>query len=109
MIPVKIKGCPYIVSTDEARITAGTGGLVAACERGQSLFGYPNIIDIGDETAPKIIAKLRLEVSDPANCFKVANETPPGIPGTAPGTTAKRDVSLTIPTMRRCSLAVFRM
>lgn len=86
MIPVKIKGNPYIISTDEAGGAAGPGGLAGACARGQSLFGYPNIIDVSDETNPKIIAKLRLEVSDPANCLKVANETPPDFPGTAPGT-----------------------
>ena len=46
----------------------------------------PNIIDVSDETNPKIIAKLRLEVSDPAKCLQVANNTPPDPPGTAPGT-----------------------
>jgi len=83
---VKIKGHPYIVSADEAGGAAGPGGLAGACARGQSLFGYPNIIDVSDETNPKIIAKLRLEVSDPAKCLQVANNTPPDPPGTAPGT-----------------------
>ena len=86
MVPVKIKGQPYIVSADEAGGAAGPGGLAGACARGQSLFGYPNIIDVSDETNPKIIAKLRLEVSDPAKCLQVANNTPPDPPGTAPGT-----------------------
>ena len=86
MVPVKIKGHPYIISTNEAGGAGGPGGLAGACARGQSLFGYPNIIDVSDETAPKIIAKLRLEVSDPANCFLVASQTPPDAPGTAPGT-----------------------
>ncbi len=86
MIPVKIKGHPYIISTDEAGGAAGPGGLAGACARGQSLFGYPNVIDVGDETNPRIIAKLRLEVSDPANCLKLASQTPPDAPGTAPGT-----------------------
>jgi hypothetical protein len=40
-------------------------GLAGACARGQSLFGYPNIIDVSDETNPKIIAKFMLELSDP--------------------------------------------
>ena len=86
MVPVKIKGHSYIVSADEAGGAAGPGGLAGACARGQSLFGYPNIIDVSDETNPKIIAKLRLEVSDPAKCLQVANNTPPDPPGTAPGT-----------------------
>ena len=86
MIPVKIKGRPYIVSTDEAGGASGAGGWAAACARGASAFGYPQIIDVSDETNPKIIAKLRLEVSDPANCSALLAKTPPDAPGTAPGT-----------------------
>jgi hypothetical protein len=86
MVPVKIKGHPYIISSDEAGGAGGPGGLAGACARGQSLWGYPQIIDVADETNPKIIAKLRLEVSDPANCLQQVNETPPDAPGTAPGT-----------------------
>ena len=86
MIPVKIKGHPYLISTDEAGGASGAGGWAAACTRGASAFGYPQIIDVGDETKPKIIAKLRLEVNDPANCSALLAETPPDPPGTAPGT-----------------------
>jgi len=86
MIPVKIKGHPYIISTDEAGGAGGVDGWAGACARGASAFGYPQIIDVGDETNPKIIAKLRLEVSDPANCSQLLAETPPDFPGTAPGT-----------------------
>ena len=86
MIPVKIRGRPHIISTNEAGGASGAGGWAAACARGASPFGYPNIIDVTDETNPKIIAKLRLEVSDPANCSALLAETPPDPPGTAPGT-----------------------
>src|SRR2546425_5994057 len=86
MIPVKIKGHPYLISTDEAGGAGGAGGWAAACARGASAFGYPQIIDVGDETNPKFIAKLRLEVNDPANCSALLAETPPDPPGTAPGT-----------------------
>jgi len=86
MIPVKIKGHPYIISTDEAGGAGGAGGWAAACARGASAFGYPQIIDVADITNPKIIAKLRLEVSDPANCAALLEGTPPDVPGTAPGT-----------------------
>ena len=86
MIPVKIKGHPYIISTDEAGGAGSFDGWAAACTRGQSAFGYPQIIDVGDETNPTIIAKLRLEVSDPANCSLLLSETPPDPPGFAPGT-----------------------
>ena len=47
MYPVTIKGHPYIISSDEA---GGVGGWAAACARGASSFGYPQIIDVGDET-----------------------------------------------------------
>jgi LVIVD repeat len=86
MIPVKIKGHPYLISTDEAGGAGGAGGWAAACARGASAFGYPQIIDVRDETNPKIIAKLMLEVSDPANCSALLAGTPPDPPGTAPGT-----------------------
>src|SRR5205807_10429708 len=86
MIPVKIRGRSYIISTDESGGAGGAGGWAAACARGASPFGYPNIIDVNDERNPKIIAKLRLEVSDPANCSALFAETPPDVPGTAPGT-----------------------
>ena len=83
MIPVKIKGHPYLISTDES---VPAGGWAAACARGASAFGYPRIIDVSDETNPKIIAELQLEVSDPANCSALLAGTPPDPPGTAPGT-----------------------
>ena len=83
MYPVTIKGHPYIISSDEA---GGVGGWAAACARGASAFGYPQIIDVGDETKPNIIAKLMLEVNDAANCSLLLSQTPPDPPGTAPGT-----------------------
>jgi hypothetical protein len=86
MIQVKINGHPYIITTDEAGGAGGAGGWAAACTRGASPFGFPQIIDIADVTNPKIVAKLRLEVSDPANCAALFAETPPDVPGTAPGT-----------------------
>jgi hypothetical protein len=86
MHPVKIKGRPYIISSDEAGGAGGSGGWAAACPRGASAFGYPQIIDVSDETKPKIIAKLMLEVNDPANCSALLARTPPDFPGTAPGT-----------------------
>ena len=86
MIPVKINGHPYIISTNEAGGAGGAGGWAAACARGVGAFGYPQIIDVADITNPKIIAKLRLEVSDPANCAALLAGTPSDVPGTAPGT-----------------------
>ena len=88
MIPVHIKGHPYIISTDEAGGAGGATGWAGACARGASPFGFPQIIDVADVRNPKIIAKLRLQVSDPDpnKCLALLAETPPDFPGTAPGT-----------------------
>ena len=86
MIPLKINGHPYVLTIDEAGAASASDGWPGACTRGFPAFGYPQIIDVADETNPKIIAKLRLQVDDPANCEALRLETPPDVPGTAPGT-----------------------
>jgi len=89
MMAVHINGHPYLISTDEAGGAGGSDGWAGACSRGASPFGYPQIIDVADIKNPKIIAKLRLQVSDPANCAALLAETPPDFspPGVAvPGT-----------------------
>ena len=64
------------------------GGWAAACARGASPFGYPQIIDVSDETNPKIIAKLMLEVNDPANCSRCSSDAA-GSPEPRPGRTCR--------------------
>ena len=103
MLPVTIKGHPYIISSDEAGGAGGVGGWTAACARGASAFGYPMIIDVADETKPKIIAKLMLEVNDPANCALLLNQTPPDAPGTAPGTNLPAESGTTNYSGERCT------
>jgi hypothetical protein len=72
-IPVKIRGKPYIIFVDEG----GSGGISspaqrqAACAAGLTPFPLARIIDISDETKPKVVSRLGLEVHDPANCAKV--------------------------------------
>jgi hypothetical protein len=72
-IPVKIGGKPFIIFVDEG----GSGGLsstaqaTAACAAGFPPFPMARIIDISDETNPKIVSRLALEIHDPANCGKV--------------------------------------
>jgi hypothetical protein len=72
-IPVKIKGKSYVVFVDEA----GAGGTSSApqqanaCAAGLPPFPMARIIDISDETKPKIVSRLMLETHDPANCAKV--------------------------------------
>jgi|RhiMethySRZTD1v2_1073278.scaffolds.fasta_scaffold12519_5 hypothetical protein len=74
MLPFFSHGRSYIISTDESGGQAGVGGLKAACDRGASPYGYSNVIDITDETNPRIVSKIMLEVHDPANCTKFLAE-----------------------------------
>jgi hypothetical protein len=66
-IPVTIKGKPYLINADES----GTSTFEVACGLGMNPFPLARIIDISDETKPKIVSKAMLEVHDPANCDKV--------------------------------------
>jgi len=43
----------------------------AACDAGMAPFPMARIVDISDETKPKVISKLMLEIHDPANCAQV--------------------------------------
>jgi hypothetical protein len=73
-IPVRIKGKPYVIFVDEG----GSGGFAnaaqnaTACAAGMPPYPMARIIDISDETNPKVVAKLGLETHDPANCSKVS-------------------------------------
>jgi hypothetical protein len=69
-IPIKINGKPYLIFVDEG----GTGGgsstaqANAACAAGMPPFPMARIIDISDETNPRIVSRLGLEIHDPKNC-----------------------------------------
>jgi hypothetical protein len=72
-IPVKIEGKPYVIFVDEG----GSGGAqsdaqrAAACAANMPPYPMARIIDISDETNPKIVSRLGLETHDPANCAVV--------------------------------------
>ena len=104
MYPFMKNGRHYVVSSDESGGNSGVGGAPAACARGASPHGYPNIIDITDERNPKIIAQLMLEVSDPANCELLLND-PPQVGGGIPGYNEERCVPdrANNPTMLACA------
>ena len=105
MYPITVNGHPYIISGDEAGGQGGVGGLPAACARGASHSGYSNIIDISDETHPKIVANLMLEVNDPANCSLMLND-PPDVGGAIPTYSPERCTAdrQQNPTMVACGL-----
>jgi len=66
---MKINGRPYLIVTDELGSGGGLGK-AWACQNGLPPFGYGRIIDISDETNPRIVSKLSLEASEYANCAK---------------------------------------
>ena len=104
MYPITIHGRHYVVSSDESGGAGGAGGLAGACARGASPYGYPNIIDITDEKNPTIVAKLKLEVSDAANCNLMLGD-PPDKGAGAPAYNDERCVANRPdnPTMLACS------
>ena len=72
-IPVKIDGHPYVIFVDEGGSGGGTSATQqkAACTAGLPPFPMARIIDIKDETKPKIVSRLALEIHNPANCDKI--------------------------------------
>ena len=89
MFPFTRNGRQYVVSTDESGGAGGAGGLKAACDRGASPYGYPQIIDIADETKPVVVSKLKLEVNDAASCRRLLPD-PPDTGGGSPVYNAER-------------------
>jgi LVIVD repeat len=71
-IPITVNGKNYLVAVEESS-TGGNSmtGYQAACAAGLPPFNMARIIDISDETNPKVTSRLMLETHDPANCSKV--------------------------------------
>jgi hypothetical protein len=71
-IDVSIKGKRYVIHADEAGSgMSNQGGWEAACAAGLTPWPVARIIDISDETNPKIVSKLTLEAYDTKHCDKV--------------------------------------
>jgi hypothetical protein len=67
--PVTIDGKPYLVEVDE--YSAGEDGSVTA--HGPRV-GAARIIDISDETTPRVVSDIRLEVHQPDNRAAIAGD-----------------------------------
>jgi hypothetical protein len=74
-IPVTIQGKPYIIHVDELGSggiqlspTAGASAWSQACDAGLAPFGMPRIVDISDETNPKLVSTITLEVNHIKSC-----------------------------------------
>jgi hypothetical protein len=68
-IPVTIKGHPYLVEIDEFA-TDSAGNITA----NGPVVGAARIIDIADETTPKVVSNIRLEVHQPENRAALAGD-----------------------------------
>jgi hypothetical protein len=69
-IPVTIKGKPYVVEVDEYSQGADGGSVAAHGPR----VGAARIIDISDETKPRVVSNIRLEVHQPENRDAIAGD-----------------------------------
>ena len=74
-IPVTIRGKRYVIQVDEGGSNGLTGlfggSWSGACLAGATPFPTVHIVDIDDESKPRLISKLVLEVNEPANCTSV--------------------------------------
>jgi len=61
-LPITYRGKDYVVVTDEL----GSGSDCADPQRPP--FGYARILDINDETHPKLVSKIKTQAQDPAFC-----------------------------------------
>jgi hypothetical protein len=106
MYPITVNGHPYVISGDETGAAGVDQRIAGACARGVSPWGYSNIIDIADETHPKIVANLMLEVNDPANCSLILNDPPENVGGAVPTYSPERCTAdrQQNPTMLACGL-----
>jgi hypothetical protein len=68
-IPVTIGGRPYVVEVDE--FSQRDGEYVSM---NGPRVGAARIIDIADETRPRVVSNIRLEVNQPENRAKIAND-----------------------------------
>lgn len=68
-VPFTVKGKPYLLEVDEFSVSEGGGfGIHGA------LAGAARLIDISDETRPRVASNLRLEVHNIANRDEIAND-----------------------------------
>lgn len=73
-IPFTRNGHPYVLEFDEySASTLGSGN--------PDDVGAGRIIDIGDETAPKVVANLRLQINQPADHKRYSSDPGANVPG----------------------------
>jgi hypothetical protein len=98
-IPVTYGGRPHLVSFGELTINPAAADSGAPftphCPtQGETNFDFPRILDIADETKPKIVTKLMNEVMNPVNCPFVAGDNTMPTAGTLTGDDAQTKILL---------------
>jgi hypothetical protein len=63
-VPITIKGRPYVMEVDEFSVAPEGGSFP---EANGARVGAARLIDVSDETKPKLVSDLRLEVHQPEN------------------------------------------
>src|SRR3954451_22466894 len=71
-IPLFYGGHPYLLDWSEY---AALGQPCAARPDRETNFGYPMMVDIADDTHPKVVAKIFNEVTLPENCAAVSADS----------------------------------
>jgi hypothetical protein len=67
---IAIGGKAFLLVSDE--LQAGTR--TAACANGTPVFAFGRLVDVTNEASPFTVSELKLEVDDPKNCAKLAND-----------------------------------
>ncbi|MGZ6123619.1 MAG: LVIVD repeat-containing protein [Myxococcales bacterium] len=78
-LPYTYNGKPFLIFTDEtgvSKLANLSAGRADACAKGLPPFGFARILDLSDETKPKLVAKLMLDVNDPTKCTQYINDFP---------------------------------
>ena len=74
-IPVEVGGKPYLITTNEGGVgLAERDGIRTACAEGRTPFGMVRIFDLGNETKPRLVKALVLQMNDPKNCSLIMPE-----------------------------------
>jgi hypothetical protein len=71
-IPLFYNGHPYLLDWSEY---AALGEPCSARPDRETNFGYPQLVDIGDDTHPKVVSKIFNEVTLPENCGAVSADS----------------------------------
>lgn len=74
-IPLTIHDRPHLLVVDESGSHPLSEGRVG-CRylRDESVFGYPRLLDLSDEAAPRLVTRIRLQVQEPRNCAVVLRD-----------------------------------